>query len=130
MIDIVIDEIPIPWKAPYVGTRGAFSPRYEVMKLLKRIVKDQYKGEMLDIPISCDLFFYMPIPKSTSKKKRERMLEGSIRPCGPPDRTNCAKLYEDVLQDIVIKNDARIVGGVIEKWYSDRPRIEIHIEPV
>jgi Holliday junction resolvase RusA-like endonuclease len=130
MIEIVINGVPLPWKAPYVGSKGAYSPRYHEVQIFRKIIQDQYHGEIIDVAINCDLVFYMPIPKSVSKKKRQLMLSGSIRPEVTPDRTNMAKLYEDCLQGIVIKNDAKIVDGRISKYYSEVPRTVIVIEKV
>lgn len=128
MVHLIVEVVPISWKAPYVGSRGAFSPRHREMNLIREIIRDKYKGSILDVPINCDLIFYMPIPKSTSKKKRALMISGEIRPTGTPDRINMAKLFEDCLQEIVIKNDSKIVGGKVEKYYGEQPRIEFFIE--
>ena len=120
----------MPWKAPYVGTRGAYSPRYHESKIIKELIRAQYKGEIIDVAIQCDLTFFMPIPKATRKKKRLLMLCDQLRPEGTPDRTNMAKLYEDLLQGIVIRKDSKIVDGRVSKFYSENPRTEIHIEPI
>lgn len=72
----------------------------------------------------------MPIPASTSKRRREEMLAGKIRPGKKPDRINLAKGYEDIFQGIFYHNDSQIVGGSVEKWYSDNPRVMVKIETV
>jgi Holliday junction resolvase RusA-like endonuclease len=125
---IRLSGIPLPWKAPYVGTRGAFSPRSEVMALFREQVKKQYQDLLIEDSVDCNLSFYMPIPQSFSKKKRALALAGILRPNKRPDRTNCAKLYEDCLNGIVIKDDSQIVGGYISKWYDEIPRTEIVVE--
>lgn len=56
------------------------------------------------------------------------MLEGKIRPTTRPDRTNFCKLAEDILNGIMYLDDSQIVGGSVEKWYSDNPRIVVKIE--
>jgi Holliday junction resolvase RusA-like endonuclease len=127
MIQLLIEGTPIPWKAPYVGTRGAFSPRYKEMQMFRFLVKQQYKGEVLLCAVMCEMKFFMPIPKATSNKRRLLMIDGDIRPTARPDRTNCAKLFEDCLNGIVIKDDSQIVGGNISKWYGEEPRTEITI---
>ena len=127
MIELVILGVPLCWKAPYVGTRGAFSPRFHHMNFMREIVAEQYKGPLLDQAVICDLAFFMPIPKAASKKRRLQMLCGMIRPEGTPDRINLGKLAEDFLQGIVLKNDSKIVGGKVEKFYGAVPRTEIKI---
>lgn len=129
MIDIIVPGVPLAWKAPYVGTRGAFSPRYHACQIIKDIIRKQYKGEILDIAICVDMDFYMPIPKSTSQKKKIMMICGHLRPEGTPDRINLGKLYEDCLQGIVIKKDSRIVDGRVAKFYGEVPRTHIRINP-
>lgn len=130
MIELIIPGVPLPWKAPYVGTRGAWSPRWEVVKEFKRILQMQYDGPIIDVAINCDLIFYLPIPKSASKRKREDMLSGKMRPESTPDRTNLGKLYEDCLQGIVIRKDSKIVDGRVAKFYGDPPRTVILISKI
>ena len=49
-------------------------------------------------------------------------------PINKPDWDNLAKTYCDMIQDIILDDDSLIVKGVLEKRYSLKPRIEIHIE--
>lgn len=130
VVEIIIPGIPIPWMAPYVGSRGAYSPRAGIMRDLKILVKSIYNGPFFEVPVHCSFRFYMPIPKATSKKKRALMLSGHIRPAKTPDRCNLCKFYEDVLQDIVYPNDALIVGGFVEKYYGEEPKTLIQIEAI
>ncbi len=127
MIELTIPGPPLPWKAAFVGSRGAYSPRYSISIEIKKIIRTLYQGPILDEALIVDLIFHMPIPKSTSKKKRLLMISGIERPEGTPDRINMGKYYEDLLQDIVIKNDSKIVGGRVDKYYSEEPRTEIKI---
>jgi Holliday junction resolvase RusA-like endonuclease len=129
-VSLNIPGIPIPWKAPYVGSRGAFSPRYKEMKIIKFEIDAQYKGPLIDTAVWVDLFFFMPIPKSTSKKKRQAMIGGFIRPTGTPDRCNLCKLYEDCLQGIVIGKDSKIIDGRVAKFYGEEPCTLIHIKEI
>jgi Holliday junction resolvase RusA-like endonuclease len=127
MIKLTIPFPPIPWKAPFVGSRGAFSPRYKEMKLIKSIISEQYHGELIESAIKCEMRFYMPIPKSASKKKRARMIAGELRPIITPDIGNLEKLQCDCLQGIVIKNDSQIVDALSYKYYGEKPRTEIEL---
>lgn len=128
MIKIVLSGKPMSWIAPYVGKRGAFSKRTPYLKTLRLNVKRQYSANyLIDEAVICDVICYMPIPKRTSKKKMKAMLKGTIRPTTRPDRTNIAKLSEDALNGIVIRDDSLIVGGKVEKWYCEYPRVEMLI---
>ena len=90
-------------------------------------IKKQYAGDLVDYAVKCDLDFFMPIPKATSQKKRVLMIAGALRPITTPDRINLGKLYEDILQGVVLKNDSVIVGGKVEKWFGEEPRTVIRI---
>lgn len=117
----------MPWKAPYVGSRGAFSVRTPILMQLRNEAREQYSGPVLDVPVVCHITFYMPIPKATSKKNRLLMLLGNIRPMSGGDLSNLRKFAEDVLHTVVYDDDKVIVGGLSSKWYDDEPRTEIKI---
>lgn len=130
VIKIVIEGTPLSWKAPFVGSKGSFSPRYEAVQLFKQLIRQQYQGPVIECAVICEMTFYMPIPRHFTKKKHRMIAESILRPAGTPDRTNLAKLYEDCLQGIVIKNDSQIVGGKVEKFYGEVPRAVIKIEAI
>ena len=70
---------------------------------------------------------FMKIPKGTSKKKREKMLSGEIRPIVKPDWDNIGKLVSDALNGIAYKDDKYVVDAVVRKFYSDHPRTQVSI---
>src|ERR1044071_1242779 len=130
MIDLIIPGIPIVWRAPYVGSRGAYSPKYNEKRIIQTLIRSIYKGELIVNPIRCDISFYLPIPKSASKKKQRQMRAKEIRPTAGGDFVNLRKWTEDCLQEIVIENDRQIVEGETSKWYDDEPRTVVRILPV
>lgn len=81
---------------------------------------------MLDMRI---LAFY-GIPKSTTKTKRAKMLEGKMRPTKKPDMDNVMKVVADSLNQVAYKDDTQIVDAQCRKFYSERPRIEVIIKRV
>ena len=82
-----------------------------------------------EVPIRLGLRIYRGIPKSWSKKKRERADAGAIRPVTKPDISNILKGVEDALNGLWYHDDSQIVEyGEMGKWYSARPRIEITME--
>lgn len=109
----------------------AYTPKQTV--IYENQVKLEYENQcgsyrfpddaMLDIRI----FAYYGIPKSTSKKKRELMLEGKIRPTKKPDFDNVAKIICDSLNGIAYQDDKQIVDGMFRKFYSEQPRVEVKI---
>lgn len=127
MICLVIPGVPVVWRAPYVGSKGAYSPKYIEKRIVQNFLKETYKGEMVKHLIRCDMMFFLPIPKSASKKKQALMRSKEARPTSGGDLTNLRKFYEDCLQEIVIENDRQIVEGETSKWYDDDPRTTVHI---
>lgn len=79
---------------------------------------------MLDMRIVA----YFPIPKSTSKKKRQLMLEGQIRPTKKPDFDNIGKIVCDALNTVAYHDDVQIVDAQVRKFYSEEPRVVVTIQ--
>ena len=73
---------------------------------------------------------YYPIAKSTSKKKRQQMLAGLIRPTKKPDLDNVIKSILDALNKVAYHDDTQIVSLSVEKFYSDSPRVEVAISSI
>ena len=84
----------------------------------------------LEGALGCVLSFYMPIPKSTSKKDAAKMLSGEIHHIKKPDLDNAEKQVLDAMNGIVYLDDAQITWIASSKRYSDNPRTEILIEEV
>lgn len=70
---------------------------------------------------------YFPIPKSTSKKKREEMQTDLILPTKKPDTDNIAKAILDALNGVAYYDDAQVVELHVVKKYSEEPRAEVMI---
>jgi len=85
----------------------------------------QFKG-----PLKIDITAYFPIPASISKKKREEMLSGKIRPTKKPDWDNIGKIVTDALNHLAYDDDKQIVEATVKKFYSERPRVEISLEEI
>ncbi|BDR81048.1 RusA family crossover junction endodeoxyribonuclease [Clostridium tetani] len=81
----------------------------------------------LEGTIKAEIKAYMSIPKSTSKKKRQEMLEGKIRPTKKPDVDNIVKIILDSLNKLAFDDDKQVVDCSIEKWYGEDPRVELEL---
>jgi Holliday junction resolvase RusA-like endonuclease len=57
-------------------------------------------------------------------------LSGFLRPTSRPDTDNYIKSVQDALNGIVWKDDSQVVALIADKWYSDKPRIEIDVREV
>lgn len=112
------------------GTR-TYTPQMTVIyenlvKLMYREACGAFKfGD--DDPIDLRIFAYYSIPKSASKKKRELMLAGKIRPTKKPDVDNIEKIVADALNQFAYKDDSQIVDTMVRKFYDEKPRVEVMI---
>lgn len=73
---------------------------------------------------------FYPIPLSIGKKRKQAMINGSIRPQVKPDLDNVEKIIYDALNGIAYTDDSHITQMMIAKCYGDIPRVEILIEEV
>jgi Holliday junction resolvase RusA-like endonuclease len=85
------------------------------------------KQEKLEGKLTAELYCYYKIPKSTSKKKREAMILGVIRPIKKPDLDNIAKIVLDSLNNLAYDDDKQIVDLRVYKFYGDTPCVEVKI---
>lgn len=71
---------------------------------------------------------YFKIPKSGSKKKKAKMASGEIRPTKKPDIDNILKMVTDALNELAYDDDKQIVSALVEKYYSQDPRVEVELK--
>jgi|SRR5690606_31633029 len=96
-----------------------------------RLAASEYAPDkLLEGPIALELRVYRPIPKSFSRRKTELAENGDIRPTTKPDVDNYVKSVKDALKNVIWKDDSQVVRILVEKFYSQKPRIEIVIEPL
>ena len=84
-------------------------------------------AEPLDGPLEVTVDAYLPIPTSMTKLKRAMALSGELRPTKKPDIDNVSKHLLDCFNGIFWTDDKNIVGLMVRKFYSDRPRWEVEI---
>lgn len=77
--------------------------------------------------ISLQVVFFMPIPKSVTKKRLQEIQEGRELPSKKPDIDNLGKLVMDSLNGIFWEDDKQIVSLKLEKHYAEQPRAEVEI---
>ena len=78
-------------------------------------------------PLKVKIIAFYEIPKSTSKKKKQEMLEDRIYPTIKPDTDNIAKSILDSLNGIAYKDDKQVVSLTVEKRYSEVPSVSVRI---
>lgn len=84
---------------------------------------------LLDGPIEVSVEAHMPVAESKPRKWKSAALAGDIRPTKKPDWDNFGKIL-DALNLVVWVDDSQIVEGRVQKFYSDQPRMEIHVRPL
>ena len=127
---IVINSPPQAQGRPRFVMRGkhpvVFDPSKETKLWTKAQAADQF-NKRLTCPIEIDVTFYMPIPKSTSKKKRTLMLENKIKHTKTKDVDNLYKHLTDALNGVVYEDDRQIWKALMKKVYGEVARTEVLI---
>ena len=114
------------------STGRAFTPQktinYEnLVKMEYLMAHDKVEPFSADTALSVTIDAYLSIPKTVSKKKREQMLNGEIRPTKKPDADNLLKSLCDGCNGVVWADDKSVVEVTVRKWYSDTPRVEMAV---
>lgn len=122
---------PIPLNRPRVNTRH--NRIYDSQRTLKEDSILQLKlqhadGPFIEGPLSLNATFFMPIPKSYSKKKKDET-NGTLHTT-VPDLSNLIKYLEDVAQGILFSNDSKISNIHAIKVYDSTPRTEFTISQI
>ena len=83
-----------------------------------------YDIPMITTPCKFHCDSYLPIPKSMKANEKVLAEMGYIRPISKPDWDNLGKTYSDMIQGMLLFDDALIVEGTSAKYYSTKPRVE------
>ena len=131
-IELTIYGKPIAKKRPRFVRRGKFVGTYNDQETEEgRFIldaKSQLNGrDLIEGPIKLVTTFFMPIPKSTSKKKKAQMMRGEIKHVKKPDVDNMLKFVCDCLNGIVWKDDSQVYIKHAAKIYSDNPMTKITV---
>lgn len=112
-------------------TNRAYTPTntkdYEM--LIKQYFKIKYpKYVPLENRVSVKILAQFKIPKNTSKKNAENMLNGNISPTKKPDIDNIVKIILDALNTMAFKDDNQITKLEVEKIYGEQEKILVKVE--
>jgi len=134
MITLEIVGKPIPQKRPRFARKGNFVSCYDDQIVDKKRcqwqILSQFKEEIWEMPLSLDLIFFMPIPKSTSGVKKKQMANGVIGHIKKPDLDNLQKFVLDCLTGLVFKDDSQVCEIRAKKIYSSNPGTTIRLIPL
>lgn len=137
-IYLTVDGEPTGKGRPRFSNRGGFPRAYtpKKTKVYEDLIKDEYKAcyprfvFAPNRPLLLIVNAFMPIPKSTTKKSRNSMIQGEARPIKKPDADNILKSVADALNGVAYEDDKQVVSMTINKYYSENPRTEIIIEEI
>lgn len=118
---------------PRFNGKFAYTPKETVAyeNWVKTCYLEKYRGQKpLEKPLKVKIIAYYDIPKSTSKKKRQQMLDNEIFPTVKPDTDNIAKSVLDSLNGIAYVDDKQVVKLIVEKYYATTPNVTVMIEEV
>lgn len=134
MFRFTISGNPIPQKQTRFSCRGGFARAYDPSKKDLQMIQWQIRPfapeQPLEGPIAMSIFFFMPIPKSTSKAKRDQMMRRIILPVVKPDEDNLAYIVTNALKTIVYKDDNQICEKHVYKVYDNNPRTEVIVRTI
>lgn len=131
---IVIKGEPVGKGRPRFSQYSVYTPKktetYEQLVYLS--FRSQVRQPMFEksVPIRCEITACFGIPKSTSKKNREAMLNGKIRPTKKPDIDNIEKIILDALNKKAFYDDSQVVEIEVKKIYSETPCVIVEFEEV
>lgn len=82
-------------------------------------------AEPIGVALAASVEVMMPVPKSASRKKARRMLDGLEAPTKKPDLDNVAKSILDALNGLAYKDDALVCSLHAIKAYSESPKVVV-----
>lgn len=98
---------------------------------VKTCYLEKYKDkELMEKPLRVTIKAYFEIPKSTSKKRKQQMMDNEILPMVKPDTDNIAKGVLDSLNGIAYKDDKQVIELIVNKFYSNTPYVSVMIEEI
>jgi Holliday junction resolvase RusA-like endonuclease len=81
----------------------------------------------VETPVSVRVDIYKGVPKSWSKAKRARALDGQEIP-GKPDLDNVAKGVLDAMNGVAYVDDTPVIRLLVQKQYSLEPRLVVTVK--
>ena len=134
----MIYEFEVPGKItgkgrPRVNTTTAIAYTPAKTKEYEELVKQYFiikyrRINPLEGRIKINITTYFSVPKNTSKKQEENMLNNTISPTKKPDIDNIAKIILDALNKLAFKDDNQITKLEIEKKYGTEEKISVKVE--
>jgi len=78
--------------------------------------------------LSVEIFAYYDIPQSASKKQKQAMRDGLVRPTKRPDIDNICKSILDSLNGYAYRDDSQVVDCRVVKRYGETAKVLVTIQ--
>lgn len=135
MTQFFVDGQPIGKGRPRFALKAGHVQVYTPPKSrhYERQIEKAYKlagGQMFpeDVPIKITVRIAVRIPGSVSRKKREAMRGGLLRPLTKPDTDNVIKSVLDGLNGVAFADDKQVTCLRAVKVYDDMPHITVTVD--
>lgn len=118
---------------PRFNGKFAYTPKETVNyeNWVKACYLEKYRNEKpFEKALEVNIIAFFEIPKSTSKKKKEQMLNNEIYPTIKSDTDNIAKSILDSLNKIAYLDDKQVVDLRVRKQYAEVPSVSVWISEV
>lgn len=129
-----ISGAPVPQKQTRFSCKGGFPRAYDPSKKDLEMIRWQIRPTApktpLTGPIELHLYFFLPIPKSTSKARRMQMINRIILPIVKPDADNLSYIVTNAMKKLVYEDDNQICKQVIYKLYGEEPKTIIKVQTI
>ena len=105
-----------------LGKMQSITPENTVLyeNLIKHCYLETKCEPFLDkVPLEVEITACFPIPKSATKKDRERIKLMEYYPTMKPDADNIAKVVCDALNGLAYKDDAQVIDLTVHKRFGD-----------
>ena len=132
-VNFTVKGRPTPWAR--AGSKGGvrYTPAHvrQYQDFVKKCAADTMMDrDPLSGPLSMEILFYLPIPTSWPKWKREASMWGIVYPASKPDLSNLIKAIEDACNTVVWDDDAQVVRMKPAKLYGVTPQAQVTVTPI
>lgn len=131
MKQLTIDGVPVAKGRPRLGRYGTYTPKktQEYEEYVKACWVSKYGAiQPAEQPLEVNIVFYMPIPKSYSKKQKAEILSGRLKHTKKPDIDNLIKSVLDALNGLAYADDSQIIKVTAVKRYAETGSTELTIK--
>lgn len=125
---------PFGKERPRATRKGNFVTVYTPKKTVKYESKvrscylKEHRGDCIEGATEVQIKAFHDVPKTASKKKKEKMINDEIHCTVKPDADNIGKCILDPLNGVAFSDDNHVCRLVIEKRYGTTPRVEVTIK--